>query len=118
VLLQAIQAGQVEALLSTVALMELLVRPLADGRTDIANEHEAALRQVSHLRIVPFNGEAHRRAAELRARYHLRPPDALLIGSGLAEGATAYVTNDYGLRVVSELRVLILADFAPPPASV
>ena len=109
--LSAVQAGQVEALLSSVALMELLVRPLAAGQPGIADEHEAALRRVAHLRIVPFNGDAHRRAAELRAKYGLRPPDALLVGSAVAEGATAYVTNDARLRVVEELDVVLLSDF-------
>ena len=109
--LRAVQDGQVEALFSSVGLMELLVRPLAEGRADVADEHEAALRRVPHLRVVPFNGDAHRRAAELRAKYGLRPPDALLIGSALAEGAAAYLTNDSRLRVVGELEVLLLSDF-------
>ena len=110
--LRVVQEGQVEALLSSVGLMELLVRPLAEGRPDVADEHEAALDRVTHLRIVPFNGEAHRRAAQLRAKYGLRPPDALLMGSALAEGATAYVTNDTRLRAVDELMVILLSDFA------
>ena len=111
--LRAVQDGPAEALLSSVALMELLVRPLADGRPDVADEHEASLRRVPHLRVVPFNGDAHRRAADLRAKYGLWPPDALLMGSALAEGATAYVTNDARLRAVDELAVLLLSDFVP-----
>lgn len=115
--LGAIQQGTVRAQLSVVALMELLVRPLALGRADVADEHEQALRQVPNLRIVPFDGRAYRRAAALRASYRLRPPDALLLGSALAEGATAYLTNDERLRIVSELTVILLGDFAPPQAS-
>lgn len=110
--LRLVQAGRIEGVLSSVALMELLVRPLAEAQPDVADEHEAAIRRVPHLRVAPFNGDGHRRAAELRATYGLRPPDALLLGSALAEGATAYVTNDSRLRVVREISVLLLSDFA------
>jgi predicted nucleic acid-binding protein len=116
--LRAVQDGQIEALFSSVGLMELLVRPLAEARPDVADEHEALLRQVPHLRVVPFNGDAHRRAAELRARYGLRPPDAMLMGSALAEGATAYLTNDSRLRAVAELAVLLLSEFVPSDTEV
>jgi len=48
--------------------------------------------------------------AELRAQYRLRTPDALQIAPALEAGCEAFLSNDAGLRRVTELRVLILDD--------
>ncbi|MEP7336274.1 MAG: PIN domain-containing protein [Acidobacteriota bacterium] len=50
------------------------------------------------------------RAAELRARYRLRTPDALQIATALEADCEAFLSNDTGLRRVTELRVLLLDD--------
>ncbi len=48
------------------------------------------------------------RAADLRARYNLRTPDALQTAAALDTGWQAFLTNDTQLKRVIELRVLIL----------
>ncbi len=52
--------------------------------------------------------------SDLRARYKLRVPDAIHIGTALVYGATAFITNDLNLRCVTELEILVLTDFASP----
>ncbi len=47
-------------------------------------------------------------AADLRARYGLRTPDALQVATALAAGCAALLTNDARLQRVTELRVLVL----------
>jgi predicted nucleic acid-binding protein len=47
-------------------------------------------------------------AADLRARYGLRTPDALQIATGLTAGYAALLTDDARLQRVTELRVLVL----------
>ena len=42
-----------------------------------------------------------------------RPLDAIHLGTALAHGAEAFVTNDARLKRVAEIDVLVLADFAP-----
>jgi predicted nucleic acid-binding protein len=50
----------------------------------------------------------------LRARYHVRPADALQAATALVHGATAFVTNDRRLvRLEPVLDVILLEDFAP-----
>jgi RecA-family ATPase len=54
-----------------------------------------------------------RRAAQLRARYRLRPADALQMATALVHGATAFVTNDRQLtRLAPVLDIITLDDFA------
>jgi predicted nucleic acid-binding protein len=55
-----------------------------------------------------------RRAAQLRARYRLRPADALQVATALVHGATAFVTNDRSLtRLRPALDVVLLDEFVP-----
>jgi predicted nucleic acid-binding protein len=49
-------------------------------------------------------------AADLRAHYNLRTPDALHVATALAVQCDAFLTNDAAIRRVTELRVLLLDD--------
>jgi predicted nucleic acid-binding protein len=48
------------------------------------------------------------RAAELRARYHLRTPDALQVATALLSDCQAFLTNDKDLSRIIEIQVLVL----------
>jgi predicted nucleic acid-binding protein len=112
IILQGIQAGEREAVLSTVSLMELTVHPWRQGRADIARHYEALLNHFPHLQLVDITRDAARQAAQLRARYHIRPADALNVAAALVHNATAYLTNDKGLtRLAPLLHVLVLDSF-------
>lgn len=50
------------------------------------------------------------RAAGLRAQYRLRTPDALQIAAALVNGCEAFLTNDIGLKRVTDLRILVLEE--------
>jgi predicted nucleic acid-binding protein len=49
-----------------------------------------------------------RAAAQLRARFQVRTPDALQLASALATGCSAFVTNDRRLPDLPGLRVIAL----------
>jgi predicted nucleic acid-binding protein len=51
------------------------------------------------------------RAAEIRATYGIRLPDAFQIATALLHKATHFLTNDNRLARVRELEVLVLADY-------
>jgi predicted nucleic acid-binding protein len=50
------------------------------------------------------------RAAELRARYRIKLPDAIQLAAAISEGWEAFLTNDRRLAQVVEIRVLVLDD--------
>ncbi len=92
--------------------MELTVKPLQLGFADVADEYEMVLSTYPNLTIAGFDRATARRAAELRAIYRLRPADALQVAACLQSGATAFLTNDKGLRrVTEEIHVMVLDDF-------
>ncbi|MBN1936320.1 MAG: type II toxin-antitoxin system VapC family toxin [Anaerolineae bacterium] len=110
-LLDGVESGRWQAVVSTIALMELTVRPWQAGRPAAARAYEALLAHFPHLTLVDVTRDVARRAAQLRARYAIPPVDALHAASVLVHGATAFVSNDRRLaRLAPELDVVILDD--------
>jgi len=62
--------------------------------------------------MIDVDGMIAERAADLRARYNLRTPDAIHIATAIVAGCDAFLTNDLALRRVTELRVLTLSTLA------
>ena len=95
---------------SALTVTEVLVHPLRLGRADLADQYRAILLGDSALRLVHLDAEVAIRAAELRARYNLRTPDAVQLASALVAGAEAFLTNDSDLSRVAEIRVVQLRE--------
>jgi predicted nucleic acid-binding protein len=112
-ILQGIQAGKRQGLVSVVTLMELSVRPLRLDQPQAAVEYEALLVHFPHLRLLDVTRDIARRAARLRAAFAMRPADALLAATVVEGGASALLSNDRALARLSPLLdVLLLDDFA------
>lgn len=108
--LQAVSKGRVAAVASELVLLELLVAPLKKGAQDVADEIELTLLHFPHLQLAPVTRDVLVRAAETRARYGLRTPDAIMVATAVESGATLAVTNDVAWRKVKELEVVVLRD--------
>jgi predicted nucleic acid-binding protein len=106
--------GAFRGFTSVVTLMEIAVRPMQLGRPDIAATYEVFVEQLPNLTIVDIDRTVARQAAELRAKYRLHAADALQVAACLGLEATAFATNDKGLRRVQELDVLVLDEFVEP----
>ena len=114
-LLAEVETGRWVAITSTVTIMELTVRPWQLNRPAVARAYEALLAHFPHLILADTTRDVARQAAQLRARYRIRPADAIQVATALIHGATALVTNDQLLiRLTPALDVVMLSDFAPP----
>ena len=112
-LLTGVQAGRQTAVISTVTLMELTVRPWRVGQPAVAREYEALLAHFPNSILADVTRDVARRAAQLRACYTIRPADALQVATTMLHGATAFVTNDQRLaRLSTELAIIVLEDYA------
>ena len=107
-LLSGIESGRWTAVASTVALMELTVRPWQLERPDVARAYEDALIHFPNLLLADVTRDVARQAAQLRAAYELRPADALHAATALAHEATAFVTNDRDFARFDRLDVVLL----------
>ncbi|HET7321991.1 MAG TPA: PIN domain-containing protein, partial [Longimicrobiaceae bacterium] len=54
-----------------------------------------------------------RTAAQLRARYGVRRPDALQLAAAVSTGCTAFLTNDRRLPNIAGMKVVTLDGPAP-----
>ena len=112
VTINGIEKGKWQGVTSTIALMEITVRPWQLGRESAAREYEAILVHFPNLSIVDVDRNVARAAAQLRAKYNVSPPDALQVAASLSFGAKAFLTNDRRLSRLQELiDVLVLDDF-------
>lgn len=89
-----VASGRNAAVVSMISVMEILVRPLRSappGRHTVL----AFLRHHPGLEPVSLDLQMAQEAASLRATHRLSPPDALLIGTGIATQVAHLVTNDH-----------------------
>ncbi len=108
---ELIDDGSIVAVSSVITITEVLSQPLKLARRDVENAYRQILLEHAHFDLLPVTIEIAERAAQLRAQYNLRTPDALQIATSLVAGCHAFLTNDIQLRRVTELRILVLNDF-------
>lgn len=103
-----LQDTSTQAVSSVITLTEVLNRPLQLGRMDLVRAYRAILisNPSVHLRMIDLI--IAERAAQLRAEYNLRTPDALHIATALIAGCDAFLTNDRALNRVTDIPMLIL----------
>jgi predicted nucleic acid-binding protein len=94
ILKELVATGRNPAVISMVTVMEILVRPM---RAVPPGHHTVLgfLRTHPNLVCVPVDLQVAQDAAHLRADKRLAPPDALIVGTGLATQVRHLVTNDH-----------------------
>jgi predicted nucleic acid-binding protein len=108
-LFQRIVSGGIEGCTSVITLTETLTYPMRTQDTAQVTAYRTLLLRTPHFLTIRATNEVAERAADLRARYNLRTPDAIQIATALEAGCDAFITNDLALRRVSELRVLTIS---------
>lgn len=106
-----IDTGRIEAITSTLTLLEVLVHPFKTNNDAIAKKYREILLHSSGLTTFELLHEYSESASRLRAKYSIKTPDAIQIAVGLFHKATSFLTNDPSLKRVSEIDVLVLDDF-------
>ena len=109
-LFDRIERGQNSAVTSTVTLLELLVQPYRDQKEELAQKIFALASTYPKLEWVSVTMNIADRAAELRARYRLRTPDAIQLATAIGHNATRFYGNDRGLRRVKEIECVLVDD--------
>jgi len=84
-------------------LAEVLAGPSKAKQIALAKRYEKAL---NHYQVVPLSASIASMAAQLRAQYRLKFPDAVQLASALDIGAAALVTHDRDFSRVQGLPVL------------
>lgn len=106
-----IESGRVRAVTSVITLMEILVKPKSLNVEQAVKEYRFILETFPNLSLAPIDRNVAEIAAGLRAKYKLRPPDALQISTAKVHNADAFITNDERLGKVRDIKILLLRDF-------
>ena len=108
--IRLVDEGAIEGRSSTIALTEVLTVPIRAGDAVIAADYNNLLLNSRNFSLTPIDAMVAERAADLRARFNLKTPDALHVACALESGCDAFLTNDNDLRRVTDIPVLILDD--------
>ena len=107
-IIDRIAEGKATGITSYVTLLELLVTPIKEKRFDLVEQYKEIL--TSELDMVPLDESVSLKAAELRAKYGIKTPDAILLASVISKNGEVFITNDGRLDTVKEIKVLTLSD--------
>lgn len=107
-IIEALDNSNLKAVSSVITLTEVLNQPMKTGDKKLEQEYRDILVNSGSYQLVAINVEIAEGAARLRAKYGLRTPDALHVASAIHRSCDAFLTNDTGIKRVTELPILIL----------
>jgi predicted nucleic acid-binding protein len=101
---------------STVTLTEVLMKPIRASDKALEKAYRELLLNTRNMEIEPISVAIAEKAAELRASYNLRTPDALQLATGILSSCQGFLTNDKKLQRVAGIVVLVLDDLELDPS--
>ena len=108
---ETIEHGETAASTSVVALMEILVKPMHEGNSKAVEEYKFVLQTFPNLKLQSMDSVVSEKAAEIRATYNLRTPDAIQLASAMIAKAEAFLTNDHRLKRVEGIQIIVLKEY-------
>ena len=93
---------------SSVTLLEVLVKPLREGQIAIAKQYRDILTAALGIELYDVTNAIAEQAAQLRAKYNLRTPDAIQLATSIELGTDYFLTNDTRLKAISETTVVTI----------
>ena len=108
---ERIDIGEMNAVTSTITVAEVTVLPLRQQRYDLREQYLRLLLNNRNLDIITVDIQVAQTAAELRAKFGVRLPDAIQVAAAILAKCDAFVTNDRSLRQITDIPVLTLDDF-------
>ena len=98
---------------STLALGELLVKPLRDDNLHLAAQYQALL--TKHASLIAFDVEAARIYARIRRDRSIKSPDAIQLACAASARVDLFITNDARLsgKIIDGIQFIVSLDRAP-----
>jgi len=110
---EAIGAGELDAVTSSLTLLETLVVPFRFANTVLVDRYEAVLTNSRGVRLIDLDLDFLRAAAHVRAATRAKTPDAIQAAAALAGGCRVLLANDRRFPRIPGLQVLRLDDYLP-----
>ena len=107
-ILRDIARGKYTGIVTPITVAELLVKPLQQGRTDLADAYRRALSSLQNVELTPMTFDTGCMAGALRAKYGFALPDMFQVAAAFQTPDPAILTNDKALRRIENVRVFLL----------
>ncbi|MDI6654909.1 MAG: PIN domain-containing protein [Methanobacteriota archaeon] len=107
-LFSMIDSGEMQGTASVITLLEVLVKPLKENDASLAGEYRRILTESKNLDLLDVNQKTAEKAAHLRAKYGLPPPDAIVASIAILNNSDFLLTNDEGFKKIKEIKTLLL----------
>ena len=91
-----------------ITLTEVLTMPIKLMQQRYQQEYREMLLNTEAITVRSVDATIAEQAAQFRAKYSLRTPDALHIATAISAQCQAFLTNDLGLKRVTEVTILVL----------
>ena len=108
---RAMEDGLCQGCASVLALGEVLTGVKKAQDSELLLRYRNVFQRFPGLTVADVDTVVMERMSDLRARYGIPTPDANHLGTALARGVGLFVTNDVRLRRVTDVEVLLLAEF-------
>ncbi len=102
--------GDFAFITSSITLLEVLVKPLKEKQPKLVERYINILTNARGIEIFEVTNAISIKAAELRAKYNLRTPDAIQLATAIEFNADYFLTNDFKLKLVSEVKSIVLSE--------
>lgn len=80
------------------------------NRPDLVEKYEEILTNSPYIEIYQIDLYTSKKAAELRANYNIKTPDAIQLATSIQKKADFFWTNDKKLKQVKEIEIRTLEE--------
>ena len=105
-----IQKGQNVGITSVLLYSEILSKPIQENNDRLVSMYRVFLSTFPNLKIENVTKDVCILAAELRAKYKIKTPDAIFLATAIANKSEVFFTNDEALKRVEEIKVISLEE--------
>lgn len=110
-LIDGFDGGHNNGVASSIAVSEILTRPMKQKNGEVVSLYEHVFRSLPHFSLIEVDYTVAKAAAVLRAEYDILLADALHVACALKGKATVFVTNDKKLKRIKDIAIVCLDDY-------
>lgn len=110
----AVEEGTAAAVTSELSLVEILTKPIRENNSALAGTYRELILNAKGIHPAPVSREVLTKAAEIRAHFGLKTPDAIHAATALLHPVALFLTNDSGFKRVPCLPVVLADELINP----
>jgi predicted nucleic acid-binding protein len=99
---------------SIVTFIEIATLPARLGNQELVEQYRTYFTHSGRVRLLPVDQAIAEESIALRARYQLKTPDAIQLGTAIAGQANYIVTNDRQWKQITNQPVLTVEEIGLP----